>query len=75
MFFRLPILFKRKPVVKPPEKLDDFSEDNYALAVATLKIVAICDKYGQKGMAAMANEVNRQVGEKILQRGLWRWQV
>jgi hypothetical protein len=68
-FFKIPTIFKRKPAVKVPEKLDKHSEASYALAVATLKVMAICDKYGQKGMSAMAGEINRQVGDKILHAG------
>jgi adenylylsulfate kinase-like enzyme len=75
MFFRLPILFKRKPVVKQPEKLDKFSEDGYKLDVAILTVLDVCKEYDEKGMYSMAREIHRQVGETILQRGLRRWQT
>jgi hypothetical protein len=79
MYLRLPILFGRKPepaiVVKPPEKLDKFSEDGLRLDAAILTVLEICREYDEKGMHAMTKEVSRQVGEKILQRGLRRWQI
>jgi hypothetical protein len=75
MFFKLPILFRRKAVVKQPEKLDKFSEDSYKLDVAILTVLDVCKEYDEHGMYAMAREIHRQVGEKILQRGLRRWQV
>jgi len=67
--------FKKKPIVKVPEKLDKQSEDSYALDVAILKVMALAKEYGPPGMVEMAKEISRQVGEKILQSGLRKWHV
>lgn len=75
MIFRLPMLFRRKIKAKDIEELDEFAEDSYRLDVAILTVTGICKKYNEKGMHSMAREINRQVGEKILQRGLRRWQT
>jgi hypothetical protein len=75
MFFKLPILFRKKAVVKQPEKLDKHAENSYQFDVAMLTVINICNKYQQTGMSAMAKEIHRQVGEKILQRGLKGWQT
>lgn len=74
IFRDLRVVFGGKKVIKPT-KLDEFGEDSYSLDVAILTVAGICKKYDEKGMHSMAREIHRQVGEKILQRGLRRWQV
>lgn len=74
-FFKIPTLFKRKPVVKTPEKLDKHAENSYQLDVAILTVIRICNNYDATGMGCMAKEIQRQLGERILQRGIRHWQM
>lgn len=69
--------FKKKPiVVKPPEQLDIFSEDQCKLDDAVIVITTLCEDYmADDGMKAMTKEVWRQVGNKIFLRGMRRWKI
>ena len=68
-------LFKKKKQVVDVWNIDEFSDDGHDLDVAILKVLGLCEKYGQTGMYSMTKEVHRQVGEVIMQRGLRRWQT
>jgi DNA modification methylase len=75
MFFRLPILFKRKPVVKPPEKLDPMSEDSLKVEAAVLALVHMSKKYGVAGMKEMSVYLGNKIGNEIVNAGLRRWEI
>jgi DNA modification methylase len=75
MFFKIPVLFRRKPAVKPVEKLDPMSEDSLKVEAAVLTMVHMSKKYGVAGMKEMAVYLGNKIGNEIVNSGLRRWEI